>query len=85
MASVYTSVYPVVRTKLVELQRQLAEHERCHHGWKRYRNCRASECKCKDLSYRKLLQHVQKEDMMNLPQKGVDCDMKEIEQDIIEP
>ena len=49
-----TSVYPVVRTKLVELQRKLAESTECDHGWKRYRNVRASECAGEDLSDRKL-------------------------------
>ena len=41
-----TSVYPVVREKLVELQRQLAARENVVHGWKRYRNSCTSGCQC---------------------------------------
>lgn len=48
-----TSVYPVVRTKLVELQRKLAESTDVIMGRKRYRNMRASKCAGEDLSNRK--------------------------------
>ena len=42
-----TSVYPVVRTKLVELQRQLASKENVIMDG---RDGRTSKCKCQDLS-----------------------------------
>ena len=47
-----TSVYPVVRTKLVELQRQLDKDGR-HHGRKGYRHLCASGCAGKNISHGK--------------------------------
>ena len=46
-----TSKYKEVRSKLVELQRQLAKT--CY-GWKRYWNNSASRRICKDISYSEL-------------------------------
>ena len=48
-----TSKYSSVRTKLVDLQRELARN-RCHHGWKRYRNSCAFRCILQDISYSQL-------------------------------
>ena len=43
-----TSKYPVVREKLLSLQR--GREGKCHYGRKGYRNLCPSECRCQDIS-----------------------------------
>ena len=82
MASV-TSVYPVVRTKLVELQRQLAERENVIMDGRDIGTVVLPNANVKIyLTASSAVRAKRRYD--ELTAKGVDCDIKEIEQDIIE-
>lgn len=78
-----TSVYPVVRTKLVELQRQLAERENVIMDGRDIGTVVLPNANVKIyLSASSAVRAKRRYD--ELTAKGVDCDIKEIEQDIIE-
>ena len=78
-----TSVYPVVRTKLVELQRQLAERENVIMDGRDIGTVVLPNANVKIyLTASSAVRAKRRYD--ELTAKGVDCNIKEIEQDIIE-
>ena len=78
-----TSVYPVVRTKLVELQRQLAERENVIMDGRDIGTVVLPNANVKIyLTASSAVRAKRRSD--ELTAKGVDCNIKEIEQDIIE-
>ena len=73
-----TSVYPVVRTKLVELQRQLAERENVIMDGRDIGTVVLPNANVKIYAVRAKRRYDE------LTAKGVECNIKEIEQDIID-
>ena len=81
MASM-TSAIPEVREKLLELQRTLAR-EGCDHGWKRHWSHVLPDADVK-IYLTASVEIRAKRRYKELVEKGVQCDLKEIEKDIEE-